>query len=53
MTCKKCCKCTCSIESNGYQPKKSEIPPPPPPPKSYEAKSKWFGLVVEKPPKRP
>ena len=28
MTCKKCCKCNCYPESNGYQPKKSKIPPP-------------------------
>ena len=29
-----------------------DIPSPPTPPESYKAKSKWFGLIVEKPPKR-
>lgn len=53
MACDKCCKCTCYPKSNGYQPKKSEILPPPLPPESYKAKSKWFGLIVERPPKRP
>lgn len=51
MACNKCCKCTCYPKSNGYQPKKSEILSSPS--ESYETKSKWFGLIVERPPKKP
>ncbi|WNA15501.1 hypothetical protein [Acinetobacter phage HFM1] len=51
--CLKYCKCCDNYISGGYQPKKATIPEPPKPQESYKADSKWFGLSVQTPPRKP